>query len=72
MCEFVCVYRYVSAPLKLGRLTGNLFTVVLRSVSCDDHVIHEKMMSLRDKGFINYFGMQRFGTSTVPTFHVGR
>ena len=43
-----------------------------RSVSCDDHVIQEKMTSLRDNGFINYFGMQRFGTSTVPTYHVGR
>jgi tRNA pseudouridine13 synthase len=30
------------------------------------------MTSLRDKGFINYFGMQRFGTSTVPTFLMGR
>ena len=43
-----------------------------RSVSCDDHVIQEKMTSLRDNGFINYFGMQRFGTSTVPTYHIGR
>ena len=30
------------------------------------------MCSLRDVGFINYFGMQRFGTSTVPTYDIGR
>ena len=41
-------------------------------MSCDDHVIQEAMCSLRDAGFINYFGMQRFGTSTVPTYNVGR
>jgi tRNA pseudouridine13 synthase len=63
---------YVGEPLKLGQLTGNHFTIILRSVSCDDHVIQEKMTSLRDNGFINYFGMQRFGTSTVPTYHIGR
>lgn len=30
------------------------------------------LVSLRDKGFINYFGMQRFGTSTIPTYTIGR
>ena len=35
-------------------------------------MIQEAMCSLRDAGFINYFGMQRFGTSTVPTYDVGR
>lgn len=27
--------------------------------------------SLRDCGFVNYFGMQRFGTRSVPTYVVG-
>ncbi|TKY89671.1 hypothetical protein EX895_001456 [Sporisorium graminicola] len=26
---------------------------------------------LRDRGFINYFGMQRFGTGAIPTHHIG-
>ena len=30
------------------------------------------MTQLRDRGFVNYFGMQRFGTMTVPTPDVGR
>lgn len=29
------------------------------------------MKSIRDKGFINFYGMQRFGTSTVPTHVTG-
>lgn len=30
------------------------------------------LVSLSDEGFINYFGMQRFGTSTIPTYTIGR
>ena len=53
------------------------FVIVLneslcRKVSCDNHVIDERMTSLRDRGFVNYFGMQRFGTTTIPTYHVGK
>ncbi|RUS32204.1 pseudouridine synthase [Jimgerdemannia flammicorona] len=35
-------------------------------------VIDASLTSLRERGFINYFGMQRFGTSTVSTHAVGR
>ena len=35
-------------------------------------VVEEAMTQLRDRGFVNYFGMQRFGTMTVPTPDVGR
>lgn len=33
--------------------------------------IDNAMKSIRDKGFINFYGMQRFGTSTVPTHVTG-
>lgn len=29
------------------------------------------MLTLRDRGFINYYGMQRFGTSPIPTHAIG-
>jgi len=29
------------------------------------------MESLSNRGFINYFGMQRFGNSHVSTFEIG-
>lgn len=29
------------------------------------------MSSIKAKGFINYYGMQRFGTSHIPTHSVG-
>lgn len=29
------------------------------------------MTTLRERGFINYYGMQRFGTSPIPTHAIG-
>ncbi|KAL3851730.1 hypothetical protein ACJMK2_015451 [Sinanodonta woodiana] len=65
-------FRYVDQPLKLGQLSGNHFTIVLRSVTEEDQEIKKVMTSLQEIGFINYYGMQRFGTTSIPTYHIGR
>ncbi|XP_062317040.1 pseudouridylate synthase 7 homolog [Osmerus eperlanus] len=65
-------FLYKSHPLKLGELQGNHFTVVIRNVTGTDEQILQAMTSLRDTGFLNYYGMQRFGTTAVPTYMVGR
>ncbi|XP_013872268.1 pseudouridylate synthase 7 homolog [Austrofundulus limnaeus] len=65
-------FSYKKHPLKLGELQGNHFTVVIRNISGTDEEVHQAMTSLRQKGFINYYGMQRFGTTAVPTQQVGR
>ncbi|XP_075713410.1 pseudouridylate synthase 7 homolog isoform X1 [Rhinoderma darwinii] len=65
-------FTYQKNPLKLGELQGNHFTVVLRNITGTDEQVEQAMTSLRDIGFINYYGMQRFGTTAVPTYQVGR
>ncbi|XP_030630384.1 pseudouridylate synthase 7 homolog isoform X1 [Chanos chanos] len=65
-------FSYKKHPLKLGELQGNHFTVVLRNISGTEEQVEQAMTSLRDTGFINYYGMQRFGTTAVPTHQVGR
>ncbi|KAK3609530.1 hypothetical protein CHS0354_007331 [Potamilus streckersoni] len=65
-------FRYVNQPLKLGQLSGNHFTIVLRCVTGEDKEIKKVMTSLQEIGFINYYGMQRFGTTSIPTYHIGR
>ncbi|XP_023180636.1 pseudouridylate synthase 7 homolog isoform X2 [Xiphophorus maculatus] len=65
-------FCYKNHPLKLGELQGNHFTVVIRNISGTDEQVHQAMGSLRQTGFINYYGMQRFGTTAVPTQQVGR
>lgn len=73
--------QYAHQPLKLGQLMGNEFTVTLRNVrpSSTTESSHEDFLTsvrrsmdvLRERGFINYFGMQRFGTGAIPTHHFG-
>ncbi|XP_014831680.1 PREDICTED: pseudouridylate synthase 7 homolog isoform X1 [Poecilia mexicana] len=65
-------FCYKNHPLKLGELQGNHFTVVIRNISGTDEQVHQAMGSLKQTGFINYYGMQRFGTTAVPTQQVGR
>ncbi|XP_054633739.1 pseudouridylate synthase 7 homolog isoform X2 [Dunckerocampus dactyliophorus] len=65
-------FSYKNHPLKLGELQGNHFTVVIRNISGNDTQVHEAVTSLKQTGFINYYGMQRFGTTAVPTQQVGR
>uniref|UniRef100_A0A8C1S122 Pseudouridylate synthase 7 homolog n=1 Tax=Cyprinus carpio TaxID=7962 RepID=A0A8C1S122_CYPCA len=65
-------FSYKKWPLKLGELQGNHFTVVLRNISGSLEQVEQAMTSLRETGFINYYGMQRFGTTAVPTHRVGR
>ncbi|RUS20161.1 pseudouridine synthase [Endogone sp. FLAS-F59071] len=66
-------HRYVSNPLKLGDLKGNHFVITLRNVIApSETAVHASLTSLRECGFVNYYGMQRFGTSAVSTHTVGR
>ncbi|XP_025785590.1 pseudouridylate synthase 7 homolog [Puma concolor] len=63
-------FSYQKNPLKLGELQGNHFTVVLRNITGTDEQVQQAMNSLKEIGFINYYGMQRFGTTAVPTYQV--
>lgn len=73
-------FTYEDYPLKLGDLSGNEFTITLRDVkpaveestSAELHTIVAQCFDSLDKhGFINYFGMQRFGSFSVPTHQLG-
>ncbi|KAK4524282.1 hypothetical protein GAYE_SCF02G2181 [Galdieria yellowstonensis] len=69
-------FKYCKEPLHLGELKGNRFTVVLRNVTCaaDSHrpeEIFEAIENVKTNGFINYFGLQRFGSGAIPSHHVG-
>ncbi|KAL1211648.1 hypothetical protein V5N11_023649 [Cardamine amara subsp. amara] len=62
----------VKEGLLLGQLMGNRFTITLRGVVADsEETIKKSAESLGKDGFINYFGLQRFGSGSVPTHHVG-
>ena len=45
---------------------------ICREIGAGEEEVNIALCSLRDRGFINYFGMQRFGTSVIPTHEIGR
>lgn len=69
----LCNIRCVEGPLKLGDLSGNRFTLVLRDVSkeIDCKVLDQIIGNLEADGFVNYYGLQRFGTGNVATHLIG-
>ncbi|XP_016992499.2 pseudouridylate synthase 7 homolog [Drosophila takahashii] len=66
-------FAFQSNTLKLGDLQGNRFRIALRHIAKDKRgEIELALESLRERGFINYYGLQRFGNSaSVPTHEVG-
>lgn len=66
-------FEYISEEVKLGALSGNRFDIVLRNIDIGDvsvgydkrqrvrQICESAGMALKSYGFVNYFGMQRFG-----------
>ena len=82
---YVGNFEYRPHPLQLGELAGNQFVITLRD--CDFHypvplesklvlegaqaIVGEAIEHLSERGFINYYGLQRFGTFSIGTDIVG-
>ncbi|KAL8470630.1 hypothetical protein ACS0TY_033256 [Phlomoides rotata] len=65
-------FCHVNDPLVLGQLQGNRFTITLRSIIAEtEDIVRASATALGENGFINYFGLQRFGSSSVPTHFIG-
>jgi tRNA pseudouridine13 synthase len=72
-------FEYRSEELRLGSLKGNQFSVVFRFIEKENLsdtndikiIVENSLKSLEEKGFLNYFGMQRFGVGNIPTHKVG-
>uniref|UniRef100_A0A8D8LSR6 Pseudouridylate synthase 7 homolog n=1 Tax=Cacopsylla melanoneura TaxID=428564 RepID=A0A8D8LSR6_9HEMI len=66
-------FEYKEHPLQLGDLKGNFFRIAIRGVTATDETIEETMTLFKENGFINYFGLQRFGNNAEAATHdVGR
>ncbi|VDM37474.1 unnamed protein product [Toxocara canis] len=65
-------FQYCPQPCSLGQLWGNQFRIVLRCLNgCTDEEICARLEEFKSRGFINYFGTQRFGSCGVATAEVG-
>lgn len=71
-------FSEVESCLKLGELKGNYFTITIRNIHLQKegenvkNIIKERIESLKTTGFLNYFGLQRFGIrASSPTYMSG-
>jgi tRNA pseudouridine13 synthase len=79
-------WKYEPYNLTLGDLKGNEFTITLRDCHFQgeegmdfaqrrqlaDTVVSKAISDFSEKGFINYYGLQRFGSFAASTDEIGR
>lgn len=58
--------KYTEKCLKVGDLKGNRFTIALRFPDkVEIEKIKDNLEKVRASGFVNYFGLQRFGSKSL-------
>jgi tRNA pseudouridine13 synthase len=79
-------FAHAHHDLKLGDLMGNEFTITLRDchfqseegldfeqrLKLANEVVGKAITDFSEKGFINYYGLQRFGSFAASTDAIGR
>ncbi|CAK62665.1 unnamed protein product (macronuclear) [Paramecium tetraurelia] len=70
-------YSYQDSGIRLGDLQGNKFCVTLRFLSeltqNQQWELAKNIENLKSYGFVNYFGLQRFGSkSKIKTHQIGK
>ncbi|MHA1371704.1 MAG: tRNA pseudouridine(13) synthase TruD, partial [Promethearchaeota archaeon] len=68
---------YASKPLKTGDLWGNHFLIKIRDIGLDPDACRERMTEITEMleghgGFLNYFGLQRFGSHRPNSQNIGK
>lgn len=56
-------FEYVKEPLKMGASLGNRFEITLRDISVTADAALNACSLVGERGFVNYYGLQRFGKS---------
>lgn len=65
--------HYGKGQLNPGMLTGNRFTILVRNVTKDTNFDMDlKIKNIKEKGFYNYFSLQRFGYPRLLGHHFGK
>ncbi|OWA50274.1 Pseudouridylate synthase 7-like protein [Hypsibius exemplaris] len=65
-------FSFEKEPLQLGSLSGNHFQLAMRGITETRENVERAVQRFALGGFINYFGLQRFGTTEVSTMAVGK
>lgn len=64
--------EFQDEKIEVGGLTGNQFGLILRLINTEDgEEALKRVESLKSKGMVNYFGLQRFGQFATKTYELG-
>mmetsp|Transcript_5728 Transcript_5728/g.13088 ORF Transcript_5728/g.13088 Transcript_5728/m.13088 type:complete len:749 (+) Transcript_5728:23-2269(+) len=75
MTPTICVgdFEFVDAAVSLGELGGNRFEITLRALNTDNEQdVLDSCAAMQQSGFINYFGLQRFGKGGTRSHDFGK
>ena len=65
-------FKYTNERLGLGASSGNMFKLLLRNIDATKiPVLRNRLHNVEEKGFINYFGLQRFGSMNCSNPQIG-
>jgi tRNA pseudouridine13 synthase len=65
-------FSYVENPVSLSAICGHQYEIVLRGVTVEQSQINTACKALGQSGFINYFGLQRFGHASLKSHDIGK
>lgn len=65
-------FEYVPHRMAIGKAWGNHFQIVVRGIQVDDAAMAAAARAVREHGFVNYYGLQRFSGSATRNWNVGR
>ncbi|MCD6513035.1 MAG: tRNA pseudouridine(13) synthase TruD [Thermoplasmata archaeon] len=68
--EISVLYR-TNKPIYAGNLKGNIFRIVIRDIENEEDA-EKCMQTIKENGFPNFFGIQRFGIARPITHTVGK
>lgn len=70
-------FKYRNNRIELGDLNGNRFSIIIRDLTQQgldggsNEEVEAGLEAIKENGFVNYYGMQRFGTHSIPTYSAG-
>jgi tRNA pseudouridine13 synthase len=82
--SYIGDFKYEQRQLSLGDLSGNEFHIALRDCHIEggtdanerlthaQNIVRKAVTAFAEKGFINYYGLQRFGSFSASTDAIGK
>ncbi|MEI6627034.1 MAG: tRNA pseudouridine(13) synthase TruD [bacterium] len=70
---FLTNFYYGTGSLNVADLTGNSFTILVRTKEkIDQEHLKREFKKIKDNGFLNFYQTQRFGTPRLIGHHLGK